>query len=136
MDEDTEADRVARKKKIKELEASLFGRDNEWMSRKTDLPRLQNVDEFSATFNTAEARKPSMTLPRLKTGGKSKKKLARTFLQTITKKSKANGDGFDGIPLINDESESEDITDIAAAEVVHKSKEKKKQGWNQVIISE
>ena len=84
MEEDTE--RAERKKKIKELEATLFGRDHEWLTRKTDLPRLQNVDEFSATFNTAEAKKPSMTLPRLKP--KTKKK-AKAFLQTITKKSKA-----------------------------------------------
>ena len=123
MQEDTEADRIARKKKIKELEESLFGRENDWISRKTDLPRLQNVDEFSAKFHTAEAKKPSTALPRLKTGGKTRK--ARTFLQTITKKT--NKDEFDGIPLINDESGNEE----ALEEVDHKDRKvkKSKQGW-------
>ena len=82
MEEDTEAAKEARKKKIKELEASLFGSKNnaeDWIE-KTDLPTLQNVDEFSAKFNMAETKKPLTALPRLKP--KSKK----NFLQKITKK--------------------------------------------------
>ena len=65
-----------------------------------------------------------MALPRLKTGGKTKK--ARTFLQTITKK--ANKDDFDGIPLINDDSENEEILEETVDHKVPKVK-KSKQGW-------
>ena len=117
MEEDTEAAKEARKKKIKELEASLFGSKNnaeDWIE-KTDLPTLQNVDEFSAKFNMAETKKPLTALPRLKP--KSKK----NFLQKITKKKARKTDGFDGIPLISDDEEDSEKDEIIIAKVEIKS---------------
>ena len=112
MDQDTQVAKEARKKKIKELEASLFGKSTEDWINKTDLPTLQNVDEFSAKFNMAETKKPLTSLPKLKP--KSKK----NFLQKITQK-KVIKDGFDGIPLISDdESEGSDNEDTTVIKVL------------------
>ena len=115
MEEDTEAAKEARKKKIKELEASLFGNSkNNADIGKTDLPTLQNVDEFSAKFNMAEmTKKPLTALPRLKP--KSKK----NFLQKITQKKTRKTDGFDGIPLISDDEETSEKDEIIIAKVVN-----------------
>ena len=115
MEEDTEAAKEARKKKIKELEASLFGNSkNNADIGKTDLPTLQNVDEFSAKFNMAEmTKKPLTALPRLKPKSKT------NFLQKITQKKTRKTDGFDGIPLISDDEETSEKDEIIIAKVVN-----------------
>ena len=43
-----------RRKKIKELEASLFGAENQWttFSTNTDLPELKNVNEYLSQAST------------------------------------------------------------------------------------
>ncbi|TRY74541.1 hypothetical protein TCAL_16822 [Tigriopus californicus] len=53
--------REARKKKLRELEASLFGATNNWNNNViTGLPELQNVGEYSGSgFGKAERRKSS-----------------------------------------------------------------------------
>ena len=51
----------ARRRKIRELEASLF--NNEWTSEKTDLPQLKNVNEYSIRYGNAE---PAQNQPRPK----------------------------------------------------------------------
>ena len=52
--------KAARKKKIRQLEASLFGGGGGGSDVMTGLPELQRVDEYNSTFNTAERRsKPS-----------------------------------------------------------------------------
>ena len=58
--------REARRKKIQELEASLFGGENGTNRNViTGLPELQNVNEYSQGFGQAEKRKTS-ALPTLK----------------------------------------------------------------------
>lgn len=58
---DTNEQREARKKKLRELEASLFGATNNWNNNAiTGLPELQNVGEYSGSgFGNAERRKNS-----------------------------------------------------------------------------
>ena len=79
MESEEEKARLARKQKIKELEASLFGTDQYWRE-KTDLPELKRVDEFKEQFNGASSYKKL----------EAKKSAARTrksfFLQTSDKK--------------------------------------------------
>ena len=57
-----------RRKKIKELEASLFGAENQWttFSTNTDLPELKNVNEYASSLATAQ----TTTQSRLKTAQK------------------------------------------------------------------
>lgn len=108
IDNSREAAREERKKKIRELEATLFGADNDWISHKTDLPELQSVDEYASKYGFAEAKKPqTQKLPRLKTANKPS-----AFLKTINRvrSSSLNHQEavFDGIPLINDDDDDDD----------------------------
>ena len=50
-----------RRKKIKELEASLFGAENQWttFSTNTDLPELKNVNEYASSLATVQTTKHS-----------------------------------------------------------------------------
>ena len=55
MSDDKRA-REDRRRKIRELEASLFGASNT-DTQKVDLPELKNVDEYSTKFGRAERQK-------------------------------------------------------------------------------
>ena len=50
-----------RRKKIKELEASLFGAENQWttFSTNTDLPELKNVNEYASSLAAVQTTKHS-----------------------------------------------------------------------------
>ena len=50
-----------RRKKIKELEASLFGSENQWttFSTNTDLPELKNVNEYASSLAAVQTTKHS-----------------------------------------------------------------------------
>ena len=87
----SQAEKDARRRKIRELESSLF--NNEWTSEKTDLPQLKNVDEYSTRYGNAE---PAQNQPR----PKSIKQVKRpTSIFKMRKKSK-DAKEFDKIPLI------------------------------------
>ena len=51
--------KAARKKKIRQLEASLFGGGGGGSEVTTGLPELQRVGEYSSTFGAAERRRSS-----------------------------------------------------------------------------
>ena len=48
-----------RRQKIKQLEASLFGAENQWttFSTNTDLPELKNVGEYASSLATVQTTK-------------------------------------------------------------------------------
>ena len=75
---ETDETKEARRQKIKQLEASLFGGNVPTQSREmvTGLPDLQRVDEYSVRYGLAEQRKKSSALPSLK---KQAKKLFGCF---------------------------------------------------------
>ena len=61
-----EAAKEARRRKIRQLEASLFGQqEKDFSDVITGLPELQKVDEYSSRFGQAEQRKKS-ALPTLR----------------------------------------------------------------------
>ena len=96
----SQAEKDARRRKIRELEASLF--NNEWTSEKTDLPQLKNVDEYSTRYGNAE---PAQNQPR----PKSIKQVKRpSSIFKMRKKSK-DANNFDKIPLIEDEDADDTI---------------------------
>ena len=67
--EDSEETKEARRRKIKQLEASLFGGGGPTQAREmvTGLPDLQRVDEYAARYALAEQqKKKSSGLPSLK----------------------------------------------------------------------
>ena len=91
----------ARRRKIRELEASLF--NNEWTSEKTDLPQLKNVNEYSIRYGNAE---PAQNHPR----PKSIKQIKRpSSIFKMRKKSKDTSNNFDKIPLIVDDDDADAI---------------------------
>ena len=100
-----------RRRKIKELEATLFGADNEWTNT-TDLPKVKNVHEYANRFGEATMRS-QLPLPRLKTAPRRHKKGPSLMLGRRKKR-----DEFDAIPLIRDDEDQEDTTEQyeAAAE--------------------
>ena len=69
MDEAAAEAKEKRRKKIKELEATLFGADNEWTTTNADLPAVKNVHEYANRFGEATRQQP-----RLKTAPRRKKK--------------------------------------------------------------
>ena len=87
-----------RRRKIKELEATLFGADNEWTNT-TDLPKVKNVHEYANRFGEATMRS-QLPLPRLKTAPRRHKKGPSLMLGRRKKR-----DEFDAIPLIRDDEE-------------------------------
>lgn len=95
------SEKEQRRKKIKALEAALFGAENEWISaeKTTDLPQLKNVNEYASRLETVETRKGTQPLTRLKTAAGRKK--SSIFLNLKKKPS------FDSIALINDQDTDE-----------------------------
>ena len=101
-----------RRQKIKQLEASLFGAENQWttFSTNTDLPELKNVGEYASSLATVQQTKAtSAKHNRLKT---AQNKKSTSLMQTITRKSnpisrRRDDNGFDSIPLIDDEDEED-----------------------------
>lgn len=104
-----EQEREERRKKIKALEASLFGPDNEWTSKSVDLPELKNVNEYTTRLEAVETRKATQTanLTRLKTAPKPKK--SSMILQALAdtrraiKSPAATNSEFDNIGLLTDD---------------------------------
>ena len=102
-----------RRQKIKQLEASLFGAENQWttFSTNTDLPELKNVGEYASSLATVQqtTKATSAKHNRLKT---AQNKKSTSLMQTITRKSnpisrRRDDNGFDSIPLIDDEDEED-----------------------------
>ncbi len=108
---DTDEAVEQRKKKIKELEAQLFGGGYDWNTAKTDLPELKNVDEYTSKYGHAEAKRPDR-LPRLRTA--PKKAHHSIFKPSLRKNSSKNQDTFDAIPLVDDDEEAEKYNDLFA----------------------
>lgn len=98
MDSEAEKAKQARKQKIKELEASLFGTDQYW-SEKTDLPELKRVDEFKEQFNGASSYKKME--PKKSAAARTRKSF---FLQTSEKKREKPTTSFSDV-IINDEAQ-------------------------------
>ncbi len=113
--------REQRRKKIKELESSLFGSNNEWsMSGTTtrDLPELKNVNEYASRLESVETRKGTqqpnsslLGLTRLKTAATqaytSKKSTSSTLFSN--KKSKHRNSFDDLSDLLKNEVKDEDF---------------------------
>ena len=92
-------EKEARRKKIRELESSLF--NNEWTSeRTTDLPTLKNVDEYASAYGLAQTQKqPSRP--------KSLKPIKRPSSLFKMRRPKSK-ETFDEIPLIEDDDDDEE----------------------------
>ena len=92
-------EKEARRKKIRELESSLF--NNEWTSeRTTDLPTLKNVDEYASAYGLAQTQKqPSRP--------KSLKPIKRPSSLFKMRRPKSK-ETFDEIPLIEDDDDEEE----------------------------
>ena len=95
-------EKEARRKKIRELESSLF--NNEWTSeRTTDLPTLKNVDEYASTYGLAQTQKqPSRP--------KSLKPIKRPSSLFKMRRPKSK-ETFDEIPLIEDDDDDNEEGD-------------------------
>ena len=70
MENSDELNKEQRRQKIKELEASLFGAENQWttFSTNTDLPELKNVNEYASSLASVQ----TTTQNRLKTAPQNK----------------------------------------------------------------
>ncbi len=102
----SEAEKEARRQKIKQLEASLFGGTQDSVT--TGLPELQRVDEYSAQFGLAERTKPrrkESALPNLK---KQAKKIF--FPDPARRKGeKSGGKGYEALVHSDNDEEEEDF---------------------------
>lgn len=122
--------REERRKKIKALEASLFGPDNEWTSKSVELPELKNVNEYTTRLETVETRKGTQTasnLTRLKTAPKKKstmilQALADTRRNIKTSSTSAKASDFDNIALLTDDQLDQQTSPTTETEVNFKSR--------------